>query len=203
VWSTPQLIAEPIHYVSHAEAFVDAEGTTHLALRHEYEQNLRYIMINKQGDPTTFVDLADSSSLLYYEPLVLDGQLYLFASDERGLLKARHYNIADGHSTISRTLTVSPGLYSPYLSLLYQVYGESASNGLQVRINDTELATLQNPTSEWQHASLDVSPWLGETITLTLEAAWEEGQTPIAAWVDDLTLGSAHPDLALTMNGAT
>lgn len=203
VWSTPQLIAEPIHYVSHAEAFVDAEGTTHLALRHEYEQNLRYIMINKQGDPTTFVDLADSSSLLYYEPLVLDGQLYLFASDERGLLKARHYNIAAGNSTISRTLTVSPGLYSPYLSLLYQVYGESASNGLQVRINDTELATLQNPTSEWQHASLDVSPWLGETITLTLEAAWEEGQTPIAAWVDDLTLGSAHPDLALTMNGAT
>jgi uncharacterized repeat protein (TIGR01451 family) len=105
-----------------------------------------------------------------------------------------------GDSTIAQVVTIPVTISTPILSFLYQLGGASAAGGtyFNVRVDNgitpTLLFSTTSNTDAWTHRWLDLTPWAGQAITLTFTVHQVAGQTDIWAYLDEVTLGSAHPD---------
>jgi uncharacterized repeat protein (TIGR01451 family) len=112
-----------------------------------------------------------------------------------------------GESTISQAIHVPITLTAPTLSFLYNLGGwsTSARNGFKMTLNDglstTELLYSYEASTSWQHAWFDLTPWLSQTITLTFQADQTAGYDPLWAYLDEVTVGSAHPDVWVSTFG--
>jgi len=53
----------------------------------------------------------------------------------------------------------------------------------------------------WTHQSVDLSAWKGQTVTLSFNLQQDAGQPNRALYLDDVTLGSAHPDAWAQLSG--
>jgi uncharacterized repeat protein (TIGR01451 family) len=62
------------------------------------------------------------------------------------------------------------------------------------------LSTTSN-TDAWTHRWFDLTPWAGQAITLTFTVHEVADQPDIWAYLDEVTLGSAHPDLWISKSG--
>ena len=113
-----------------------------------------------------------------------------------------------GESTISQAIHVPITLTAPTLSFMYNLDGWSTSawSGFSVQINDgaatTELFSPNEATPSWQHAWFDLTPWSDKTITLTFQADQTAGYYPLWVNLDEITVGSAHPDVWVSALGA-
>jgi uncharacterized repeat protein (TIGR01451 family) len=114
-----------------------------------------------------------------------------------------HLTRPGGESTMRQSITIPAAMADPYLSFVYQMAGASyaVGTGLTVTvstINETVLlAHIQENSTNWTQVSLPLTDWVGETITLTWAASQPGLAIPVAVWLDDVTVGSAHPDLWL------
>jgi Tol biopolymer transport system component len=104
-----------------------------------------------------------------------------------------------GISSISQAVSVPPGMPNPTLSFFYLHNG--FYQGFQVGISEGIITTIvftsnDGMMDDWSHQWLDLSDWAGKDITVTLS-----GNNPDAGggftWIylDEISLGSAHPDL--------
>ncbi len=114
-----------------------------------------------------------------------------------------------GVSEISQVITVPVTMTNPTLSFLYQLDGNASSSGetgLSVVVEDglqpQTLFTATTPTDGWEHAWMDLTPWLSQTITLTFGVNAEQGLDFARVYVDEITIGSAQPDLGLDLQGS-
>jgi Tol biopolymer transport system component len=111
----------------------------------------------------------------------------------------------DGEAAAVQRLTVPLTLTHPTLSLLYSLSGGTSGSGtaLTVSLDDgqgeTVLLAAATPV-EWSHLWADLSPWAGESVTLTVSARQKAGQPLLAVLVDEVSLGSAYPDLWLALD---
>jgi hypothetical protein len=102
---------------------------------------------------------------------------------------------ATGASEISQTVALPPDLHRPTLSWLYRLRGvlPGHAGGFSVRVSQGVTTTEVFSTSEsvdWTHAWVDLEPWAGETITLTLESTSVISEPYAQLTVDEVSIGS-------------
>lgn len=160
---------------------------------------------NLLSDPTTYdlssivVDSRQLIHLLAYKwigtnPSTIE---YIYTHSQEAL--------ETGNSDITQEITIPADMPSPTLSYLYQLSGADAANqtSFQVHLLDdmgsTELySTVQN-TGGWVHQFHDLSPWLGETVSLVFTVHEEVGRATVSAHLDEITVGSTYPDVWINL----
>ena len=111
-----------------------------------------------------------------------------------------------GDSTLSQAVTVPATMPAPTLSFLYQLGGVSSSSGsrfdaqIDNGVSKTAVFSTTSSTVDWSHGWSDLTPWAGQSVTLTLRVHQTEGGSRTWAYLDEVTLGSAYPDTWLTMD---
>jgi len=101
-------------------------------------------------------------------------------------------------STLTQVVNIPEDLQSPTLSFFYQVDAEQNRSDKMLLLiqSDTEsLSYTLEPTSGWRHHWLDASQWAGETITVTFSVSQTIDGFATWAYLDEVTLGSASPDI--------
>jgi uncharacterized repeat protein (TIGR01451 family) len=77
----------------------------------------------------------------------------------------------------------------------------------EVRVQDSQASTILFSTAEstnkWTQGSYDLGNWIGETITLTFLADRTEGVFGLSAWLDEVSIGPAYPDVWIAATGDT
>ena len=113
-----------------------------------------------------------------------------------------------GDSMIAQAITVPITMSMPTLSFLYQLGGgASATNGtwFHAQVDDgvtfTTILSTSTNTAGWAHGWADLTPWAGQTITLTFNVHNEAGTPVTWAYLDEVTLGSAYPNLWVQKTG--
>ena len=98
-------------------------------------------------------------------------------------------------------VTIPASLSAPILSFVYQLdRGPAPAQGaFDVRLSNgsgtTTLMTTSGAT-DWAHRWFDLTPWLGQSVTLTFHLRQEATAYAVRVRLDEVTIGSsAYPDL--------
>jgi Tol biopolymer transport system component len=131
-----------------------------------------------------------------FEDETLDG--WLVTGTAAAADDARHsgdYGLKISHTTMTETVaaqTINVGSHwvNPTLSFLYHIPAPLTGGSFQTQISQgnstiTVLDTAES-TATWQHVWVDLTPYNGQTITITLAAAHAVGDI----WIDELSAGS-------------
>ena len=107
-----------------------------------------------------------------------------------------------GDSILAQAITVPADWPAPTLSFLYRTQGQFGAGGSRfaVSINDGQSTAIFSSTAvqtAWTQRWVDLSPWAGRTVTLTLAVHQVAGSTPSAAYIDEVATGSVYPDLSV------
>jgi TolB protein len=112
-----------------------------------------------------------------------------------------------GESVITQIVTVPITMSTPILSFIYQLGGASDTSGtwfnVQVDdgINTTTLLSTTANAHVWIHRWFDMVPWVGQTVILTFGVHETAGYPHTWAYLDEVTIGSAYPDLWVGRGG--
>lgn len=104
-------------------------------------------------------------------------------------------------SVISQVVSVPVSMANPTLSFLYQHWGLSDAPGnrfvVQVDDGDGETAVFEtdDANGEWTHQWIDMSPWLGQTVTIKFSVLQEADEPYSWTYLDEVTIGSSYPDI--------
>lgn len=102
-------------------------------------------------------------------------------------------------SNIAQEVAVPDASNHPTLSFIYRL-DDGAEDGAYLEASVTDSAntntlfTATTTTADWTHQWLDLSPWGGQNITVTFQVHQVPGAFSTAAFLDEVTLGSAYPD---------
>lgn len=106
-----------------------------------------------------------------------------------------------GNATLQQTVTIPISQTVPTLSFLYRLDGTTSVGGSNFTVKATQgsssttLLTEYVDTSGWQHVSVDMTAYAGQTITLTFGLE-QVANKPIAnVYLDEVTLGSTQADV--------
>ncbi|MDX1616719.1 MAG: hypothetical protein R3300_20600 [Candidatus Promineifilaceae bacterium] len=111
-------------------------------------------------------------------------------------------------SAVTQRVTIPLTLTHPTLSLVYSLHGgqpgSEATLSAQIEGDGDPVAVRSvDEAGAWSQAWADVSTWAGQTVTLTILAKQQAGVPRLSALVDDVTLGSAPPDLWTLLESPT
>lgn len=101
------------------------------------------------------------------------------------------------NSMLTQTLTIPANASNPTLSFWYRLSGGNPG-GFMIDLADALTTTAvftANQNTDWTHVWVDLSPWSGQAITLAMTARTEVGVAFTRAYVDEVSIGSAYPDL--------
>ena len=107
-------------------------------------------------------------------------------------------------SRLSQSLLVPVSMTAPMLSYLYHLEGvtEDSNGSFNVQISDgdnpTTIYSSAENTEDWSHQWHDLTPWIGQAVTLTFSLDGAAGYPYAWADLDEVTLGSANPDAWVT-----
>jgi hypothetical protein len=129
-----------------------------------------------------------------------NSQIHLFGLESlnNNLINELHYRTETtlpnaGVGSVSQQLTIPANLHKPTLSWNYRLqYTQSGGSQLVVRINNGSATTVYTATQagDWQHAWVDLQPWLGQQVTVTFELQQQANAPAAIAQIDDISLGS-------------
>lgn len=111
------------------------------------------------------------------------------------------------NATLSQTVTVPVTMTTATLSFFYKLGATTPAGDrwLSVTANDgintSTVFSTTNPVAEWTHRWFGPLPWAGKTITLSFNLHDTAGGPCAWAYLDDVSLGSAYPDLWLSLAG--
>lgn len=196
----------------HAPAFVlDAAGAPHVALNLDDQPGpagLYYSARSELGEWLDWVNISPAGQSGYDPILALDSQgrahaLYSITSESAD---GQGHHLADvayagplplsgGESILSQTVAIPPGMNHPTLSFVYQSAGVLRLSVAGAAATEKQLTP--SPAG-YRHAWVDLSDYAGETVTVTLQSG--QAAAGYAAWavIDDVTLGAAHTDIAVS-----
>ena len=106
-------------------------------------------------------------------------------------------------AAILQTLTLPAGLSAPTLAFSYHLSGVlMGQSPLEARIDDgvavTTVFSAGTTTPGWTPAWVDLTPWLGLQVTLSFNHHQAAGLPYTWALLDEVSAGSAFPDLWAT-----
>lgn len=109
--------------------------------------------------------------------------------------------IANQDSTISQSVELTNDLHQPTLAFTYRLEGQEngAASSFNVDLTPSSGETITiwsaNELTDWQHAWVDLSPWLGQTVNLTFRTHQAAGEALISTELDDVSVGSWNTPL--------
>lgn len=100
-----------------------------------------------------------------------------------------------GSGAISQLVSIPADLHAPTLSFMYRLQGATPANGTQLQVEVGQGPSAQTVFSatqsvDWTAAWVDLSPWAGQTISVTLRLAQAPNQVPAQLALDDIALGA-------------
>ncbi|HNT26315.1 MAG TPA: hypothetical protein PKM21_18245 [Anaerolineales bacterium] len=216
-WTQPvdieQPAVEPADYIQMAvsengEVFVLVEQM----LQNEYyasvpEVHLLYLSQGRWSEP---INISQSRGTSVSSSMAVSdtGMVHIvWAESAKGVIYRGYLPSKGGTSWLSQPITLTQGVNAPVLSFFYQLSGadDQANTGLSVQVSNSLTTTLLYSTTDnvdWTHAWFDLSPWLGQTITLTFQTNTIAGVAPVRLYLDEVTIGSSYPDVWATFAGA-
>jgi uncharacterized repeat protein (TIGR01451 family) len=114
-----------------------------------------------------------------------------------------------GTATISQAITIPLSMTAPTLSFMYDLWGQEFTQGstFEVLVADagitTTLFSTTSGTDGWTQGSFDLSAWAGEAITLTFRADRTSEVFGLSAFLDEVSIGPANPDVWVAASGDT
>lgn len=116
------------------------------------------------------------------------------------------------NATTTRTASISQQVFipldmaAPTLAFMAKRPGDvpGDNSGLVLLVNDGASETavpLANGRAEWNHYWVDMSPWAGLTVQVKFQLTQTVGDPHVQAIIDDVSLGSAYPDIWVHGNG--
>ncbi len=114
-----------------------------------------------------------------------------------------------GDSLLRQQVRIPSDMNDPALSFFYRFdKGPNSPSRLELSIEaggqTTPLLITDQATDDWAHRWLDVTPWAGQTVTITFNVPQTSGAYSGWAEVDDVSLGaSAYPDLWVSAPAVT
>jgi uncharacterized repeat protein (TIGR01451 family) len=175
-----------------------------------------YSQQNANGTWSAVQNLSNTSAESLISKLVVDpeGQLHVLWSETLSgvtdlLAISPRYSNATGSSSLAQVVTLPMTTSVPVVSFLYQLKHSSGDNnlGLEVQIHtDSATTTIFSATTDtvaWTHEWLNLSDWAGQTITLTFNVNEVMGTLPVWAYLDEVSLGSAHSDVWAALSAPT
>ncbi len=208
-WSEPEAIfLSPLYGVEDPKLAVDRQGTVHVAW--PGADKVYYARKASGGAWTKPQAISDD----------LDGSWVQLAVDDNGyghIVWAAESDIyyvyagpsfarQTGDSYIAQAVSVPVTPSTPVLSFLYQLGGTSAANNtwFSVQVDNglsaTTLFSSTDNTGGWTHRWFDMSPWASQTVTLTFNVHETAGRPVAWAYLDEVTVGPAYPDLWVHKN---
>jgi uncharacterized repeat protein (TIGR01451 family) len=191
---------------------VDDEGIVHVAcyLLTASNHEILYTTKRESNDWSTPINLSNGSGA--NPAITLDAQNLLhivWSNSDHIAYRGPEIAEQSGDSTVSQTITVPITLSTPTLSFFYELSRAFAPNNTWFRVQvDNGLATTTifsttTNTDNWTHHWSDLTPWAGQTITLTF-TVHETADRPYAwAYLDEVTVGSAYPDVWVNKQSRT
>jgi uncharacterized repeat protein (TIGR01451 family) len=152
--------------------------------------------MDKAFDPQPVLDNNNQLHVVWH-----DGAIEYTGQDKRVFYTGGALSPETGFSAVSQTVTVSPTLATPTLSFLYNLQGAMSDNDtiFTMSIADENevitLLTTSDNSSAWQHRWFDMTPWTGQTISVTFALAQTAGKPVARLYLDEVTLGSTYQDL--------
>lgn len=220
IWSIPENVSLATGHPTRGEANVvlDNFGQLHAAWiggGSEFDTyDVYYSLLGIEGDWTSPQNLSNNTGESYCPLLAVDGWarahlVWMEFLSSGGVLQYRGPNsvVSGGISMLYQSIQIPFTQIHPTLSFLYQLNGASQAGGtgLSVSISDsittTEIFSTSTNTSDWTHAWSDLSPWISQTITLNFNVHEEAGYPYAWAYLDEVTVGSAHPDIWVSAAG--
>jgi len=215
-WSAPQNISNSPGQSAFPQMAVDEGGIVHLIWVNNASGN-NDIYYTRRGNNSTWSspqNISQDSGDSAFPQLAVERSRVVHVVWQDDAMEAHdiYYVRAasteqTGDSSIAQPLIVSTSMPSPTISFLYQFDGASPTSGswfnVQVDngITSTTFFSTTTNTDAWTHCWFDLTPWAGQAITLTFTVHQTAGRPYAWAYLDEVTLGSAYPDLWVSKSG--
>jgi uncharacterized repeat protein (TIGR01451 family) len=215
-WSSPQNISNTPGRSESPRLAVDGVGTVHVVWRDGTPGNddIFYAKRSSDGTWSSPQNISNTSGASGGSQVAVDaiGTVHVVWSDETtGTSDIFYVGPAPAEQTadssIAQAVTVPITMSTPTLSFLYQLGGASTTSGswfsVQVDsgITATTLFSTTTNTDVWAHRWFDLTTWAGQTITMTFNLHQTAGDPVRWVYLDEVTLGSAYPDLWVSKGG--
>jgi hypothetical protein len=93
-------------------------------------------------------------------------------------------------TALSQVVAIPADMHAPTLSAVYAARQLGTGGVFDIRINDTVVYSSAEATADWTHLWFDLTPWAGQTVTVTFGVANDFAQGLLEISLDDVTLGA-------------
>lgn len=105
----------------------------------------------------------------------------------------------DGSAILAQQAAIPADMEAPTLSFMARARQDvqNDTTGLRILVADGITSTAvfsESVLNEWQQYWVDLEPWQGETVTLTFRLDQGIEDPGMELFLDDVSVGSAHPD---------
>ena len=195
----------------HAWSYLSNEGQIHMSAGARGFSEQPFVPVNADQNQTYFQVLSAGQNAIInpgFETQILDDwqtsgcvqvTSILVHSGTRaailGISWPQPDDPMDGEAILSQSFQV-PEVNQPTLSLLYRQLGQVGPNGSMSGMLFAEGSSIGVPiftTTQsvgWQHAWLDLTPWIGQTVRLEFKLTQVAGEPYTYLLVDDVTVGA-------------
>ncbi len=215
-WAPPSAVAPPVAWISEAlpALMVDSHQRAQVVWAqynvydYQNDNSVRYSAQDELGHWST-------PAIVFQNDLVHDVRRPRLYLDSGGVphtiwestvdnvwstLYAGPQSAADnGEAYLAQAIQVPAAAEAPTLSFLHRFDTEFPSaSRLEVVVDDAIAPTVvfSNTTGSntWAHQWADLTPWAGRNVTLRFRVIEVAGGARAWAYIDEVTVGSAHPD---------
>jgi len=192
-WSDVQTLDE---LMTSARVEADDQGTLHIAAFEGYT-GYYYQLVPKKYGGIRYDFPQDSSEDLGF-CMGPDNSLHFVwgASSKPIQYKHSKYSEENGNVILEQAASVPSDSHGPTLAWIYKfaaTYDDVKTSEFQVDIVDTLQSTTvftATTPSDWSLAWIDMQPWAGETITITLSLDQAADEPYVQLLLDEISLGS-------------
>ncbi|MCA9958284.1 MAG: PD40 domain-containing protein [Anaerolineales bacterium] len=208
VWSTPVLLYLVSGYYpsNTTNIAVDSQGSVHLIAENYDEVESVYQLWQPETGWQAPVSISSTALPL----LVVDrfDRLHVFSYDNNDIYRHSLPATTAGTAVLAQSLAIPADMPYPTLSFMARRPGdiEGDASGLELLVTagvTTTAVSLSPGNAAWTHYWVDMMPWAGQTVTLTFKLTQTSGDSRVAALLDDISLGSASPDLWIHGDGSS
>lgn len=123
-------------------------------------------------------------------------------------LRERPVAVDAGASKVAQRFSIPADLHQPTLSFMLALHSDAPpltshfAVAVTAGVTTTTVLSTATPT-DWRLAWVDLSPWLGETITLTFAVQQAAGEPYLQAYLDDVAVGAWETGVVDALEPAT
>ena len=190
------------------DLIVDQQGTVHLIFPNGYTHWMggsqwTPIVTFNGSDPWILdatVDKLGGVNILWSDALVSTSNLVYVGS---------HVVTSPESSTISQAVQVDEASTNPVLSFFSATGGANLSEGMtfsltmSTGVTSTVAYSSTGWSNGWQHHTFDMSPWAGQSVTLTYSLAQPASYPDAWVYIDEVSLGAVYPDVWISMSSGS